>query len=533
VIPGKKYKPEDFLEIAWRRKWYILVPLVAIGLGTFVWAQMQPNIYESSATVLIVPPRVPETYVREAVTATLNERIVALQARLLSRSNLERIIEEFNLYPEARKSLFMEDVVARMRNDISVDVNKPRGRKAEPNSFLVGYRSRQPRLAQQVADRLASLFVNANSEDRELQAGSTSTFLQSQLDDTRKRLLEQQQKIEEYQRSHSGELPNQVNSNLQVMQSTQSQLQHLNEQMNRDTDRKVVLERLIAQQQSVVVPPKAPERSEGQQAYASAGQELEAARAALKQLELRLKPEHPDVMAARRRIAELEQKADAEAMQQPLSNGGVPTRVLSTAEASRQAQLTEMRAELDNINRRLDASHAEEARLQSIIGSYRSRIEAAPTREADLADLRRDYNTLDTQYQALLKKAEDAKVAVNMERSQISEQFRVVDPARLPERPTSPDRTRMTLMGLGAGLLAGLALAGLLEYRDSSVRTEDDVVVALSLPVVAMVPTMITSIDRRRAVRQRMMVASALVLTVVLAVAAIALRTRLAELWNH
>jgi hypothetical protein len=109
---------------------------------------------------------------------------------------------------------------------------------------------------------------------------------------------------------------------------------------------------------------------------------------------------------------------------------------------------------------------------------------------------------LQAQYQGLLAKSQDAKVSANLERRQIGEQFKLIDSARVPQRPSSPDRFRLNIMGALGGLLLGLGLAGLLEYRDTSLRTDDDVLVALALPVLAIVPTMSTEIERQRKKRQ-------------------------------
>ena len=101
-------------------------------------------------------------------------------------------------------------------------------------------------------------------------------------------------------------------------------------------------------------------------------------------------------------------------------------------------------------------------------------------------------------YENLLGKKEDSRISANLERQQVGEQFKILDPARLPERPYSPNRIRMALVGLGLGLGLGLGVAGVLEYRDTSLRTEDEIVKMLVLPVVAAIPVMSAIAERRR-----------------------------------
>jgi uncharacterized protein involved in exopolysaccharide biosynthesis len=71
VVPGKKYAPEDYLEIIWRRKWLIIIPLVVSAIGTFIYSQTLPNIYRSQATVLIIPQQVPEKFIRPTVDESI------------------------------------------------------------------------------------------------------------------------------------------------------------------------------------------------------------------------------------------------------------------------------------------------------------------------------------------------------------------------------------------------------------------------------------------------------------------------------
>jgi polysaccharide chain length determinant protein (PEP-CTERM system associated) len=530
LIPGKKYKPEDFVEIAWRRRWIIAAPLVVFAFATAITVQFLPDRYRSEALVLVVPPRVPSTLVKPTVTGRLEERLSQLTQRILSRTQLERVIDDFNLYPGERKTLLMDEIVERMKtNDVKVAVAKPKGRKAEVNNFSVSFESGNPRTAQQVAERLASLFVNAHLEERELQSASTSQFMQAQLDDARKRLQEQESRLEAYKRSHVGELPSQMQSNVHVLESTQTQLQQLGDTMNKEQDRRLVLEKTIAEAESVTI--QQPGAKGEDLANASPQQQLEAARNALRNLETRLKPDHPDVIRAKRLVSDLEKKVDADALDQPLSPGSTKPRVLNPQEGNRQATLVKMRAELENLDRRLASQQQEQKRLEAVINTYRARIEAAPVRESELAQLNRDHEAMTQSYQGLLKKAEESNMAASMEQRQIGEQFRIVDPPRIPEKPTSPDRVRLTLFGTLGGLLLGLGLAVLIEYRDTSVRTEEDVMVALALPVAALVPTMRTAAERMKSRRRRVLVASSAAATVCIGVLAVAWKLRLFENW--
>lgn len=507
MLPGKTYTPEDFLWVAWKRKWLILLPTVLIASATFTVAQMLPNRYRSQTTILVIPQRVPEKFVASTVTADVGERLQTISQQILSRTRLERIVEEFNLYPKERQTMIMEDLIERMRRR-DVGVASDRGR-SDGGSFTVSFEAETPRTAMLVAERLASMFVQENLQDREVMADSTSQFLQAQLEDARRRLIEHEKKLEEFRRRNAGQLPTQVTSNLQMMQTTQMQIQANADGAGKDRDRLRVLEQAIADAESSEreTPPAPVVTASGDTPGGTAAQQLESARAGLRSLELRLKPEHPDVVRAKRLIKELEVKAEREALTASVSGdgSGLPQTPQQQAAAAR---LAAMRLETQEITQRLQTRKLDEERLQKLMGSYNMRLEAGPGLESEFTELTRDYSTLQEQYTTLLRKSEESKIAVNLERRQIGEQFKVIDGARLPERPISPNRLQINLLGLLGGLGFGLALAGLLEYRDTTLKTDDDVTVSLALPVLAVIPAMTSTIERVRQKRRRMAMAA-------------------------
>jgi polysaccharide chain length determinant protein (PEP-CTERM system associated) len=517
----------------WRRRWLLVVPLVVSSIGTMVWSRGLPDRYRSEAVVLVVPPRVPQNYVRPTVTKPLKDRLEGIRQEILSRTRLERIITEFDLYPELRRKALMDTVVARMRDDIGLEVAAARTRRADPNSFTVSYESGNPKTAVLVADRLASLFVQANIENRAVQTNATTQFLQSQLDEARRKLQEHEATLESFRRSHAGRLPSEVESNLHVMTNTQEQVQALNIAISQDRDRQVVIERTIADELSFAsVPVAGPvPRESGQVVSQPAAQELLTARANLAALELKLKPEHPDVRNLKKRIRELEQRASDEALAQPVSEGGASNLPVSAADLARQKRIAGLRAELDSIDRRIATRRQQVEQLQGVIADYQARVQAAPTLETQLTQLTRDYDTIRATYTSLLLKSQDARLSANMEESEVGEQFRIVDSARLPEVPASPDRFTLNAIGAVAGLFVGLAWAALVEYRDRSLRTEDDVVTTLSLPVLALVPTMVTRIERLKRKRRRFLLASSGAAFALVCLAVIAWKLQILTPW--
>ena len=496
MLPGKKYTPEDVLGTLWRHKWLLIVPFLISATAAILVARRLPSIYRSETLIQVVPQRIPESFVRSTVTARIEDRLGGIQQIILSRSRLERIITEFDLYPEERRRMVMEDVVTLMRC-CDVNVRVERG-----DAFRVSYDARDPRIAQKVAERLGSLFIDENLRDREALAEQTSQFLEGQLDDAKRRLLEHEKKLEEFRSRYAGELPSQLQSNVQAIQNAQMQLQGLTEAMNRDRERRLLIERQLADLQAtdavaVAPPPPPPVQGGEPPAGATTADQLEAATIVRRNLLLRFTEDHPDVAAINRRIARLQAKLAAEIAAAPPAAADTPPKPVSAAEVIKQNRMRDLRANLAEIDRELASRRATEQHLRAVIDDHQAKAAAAPKRETELVELTRDYATIQAIYTDLLGKREASKLSANVERQQIGEQFKILDPARVPERPFSPNRRLIVAAGSGLGLALGLCVIVLLEYRDGTFKTEEDIHRVLQLPVLALVPLMASQMERR------------------------------------
>lgn len=512
MLPGKKYTADDVLPILARRAWLILALFAVTMAGTTAVSRKLVDKYRSETLIMVVPQRVPDAYVKASIDS-MEDRLQTISQHILSRSRLERIIVDLSLYEDLRRTEAMEDVVQRMRRDIDI----PPIAKAD-TSFRVTYVSRDAKTAQQVTTRLASLFIEENMRERENLAEDTNQFLDSQLEDARRRLIENEKKLESYRRQYSGQLPSQAPTNLQAIQNTQQQLQSLSDAMNREREHRLLVERQLVDLESpdpvvaATIKP-APTAATGGLAGEPAAQQLEAARARLHVLETRLKPDHPDLRMLQRAIRDLEAKQQTE-LNGLASSEPVPEKALTPAEVLRERRIRELKDQIAQIDRDLAEKRAQETRLQGIGASYQAKLDAVPTRESELVELTRDYTTVQATYQNLLAKREEAGLAANLQRRNIGEQFKILDPARVPERPFSPNRMLIYLGGAGGGLVLGLLLTALLEFRDATLKCEADITRLFRLPVLAIVPIMISSDERRR--RRRRVVLAGIAGVVVL-----------------
>jgi polysaccharide chain length determinant protein (PEP-CTERM system associated) len=503
VLPGRKYALEDVLRIAWRRKWLIVLPFIVMSIATVLVVRRLPDKYRSETTIMVIPQRVPEKFVSATVTDRIGDRLQSLEQQILSRSRLEKIIVDLNLYQDLRATSSMEDVVAGLKD--AVKVNPVRG-----DAFTISYISGDPQTAQIVTERLATLFIKENVDDRGTLAQTTSVFLKVRLEEARERLIEQDKKLEAYRLAHAGELPSQATSNLQGLQSARAGLQTVVDSMTHERERLGTKERELsdllasdpAAQALASLPAGAASLTSGGAPAQglSPAEELAQSRAQLQVAEGRLTAEHPDVRRLRRRIAQLEAQVQAAKPPSPAPAVAAvappPVPAATAAQLLRDRRIRDTRADVDAINGRIAALQRDQQRLQQEIRLYQARLEAVPIRESEQVELTRDYETIQELYRTLLTKHEESKIAEAMEKGRVGEQFRVLDPALVPDRPFSPDRVKLTGLGIALGLLIGLGIVAALEFMDGTLKSEDDIRTVLALPVIATIP--IFSPKRRR-----------------------------------
>lgn len=511
MLPGKKLGVSEILQAIRRRVWLLAIPPAITFFIALLYSSTLPDVYQSDMLITIDPQRVPDTFVRSTVTLETDRRLDGLTVQVLSRTTLQELIETFDLYAEERLTKPPEDVIAQMRDNIRVDLEIPRprwGQVPEPSAFHVRFTYTDPQIAATVTQRIGTLFVDQNARDRGQLAGATNRFLETQLDEARAKLESQERRLEAFRERHGKELPTQMTNNMNALGNVRLQAQSLVESVARDRDRKQMLERLY--REAAAEPP--PAVAQAVQGSSDAGlvgsfqQQLTAARASLQNFKLRYKPDHPDVARAERLVAELEPKAADEAKVATAEGAaGLPADgPVSNMDAQRRENLRQMRAEIESLDRQIAFKEAEEQRVRDEIAEYQRRIEAVPGLESEWVALTRDYDTQQQAYKELLTKSSAAEVAANLEKQDIGERFRIVDPAAVPVHPLPAIRARVNAIGMAIGLAFGLGIAALLEFRDASFRRDADVFEVLGLPVLASVPRVITAEEQRGQQRRRL-----------------------------
>jgi uncharacterized protein involved in exopolysaccharide biosynthesis len=502
-----------------------------------------PATYKSTATILIEEQEIPSELVHSTITSYADQRIETIKQQVMSRTTLWKVVEQYNLYPDLRRTNPAEEVVRRFIKDIEVEVisaDVVDKRTQHPTkatiAFTVAYQSTSPDLAQKVANELTSLFLGQNLKSRERQAQETTSFLQQEADNLSRHISEVDDKIALFKQQAKGALPELMPLNQQLMNQADRELMDIDQQIRTLEERKNYLEGELA-----TIKPNTPIMSVSGERILDSAERLRALRAEYAGASANLAPDHPDIMKMKQEIEALQQETghrpdieeatkalvDARATlatnSERMSNDhpdmvktrrkiaalelevrrlkGAPNkhpsqRPENPAYINLQAQLNSATASLGALGKtRMDVKR----RLQD----YAQRLERTPEIEPEYLVLTRDRDTSGQKYQDIRSRLLEAKVSEGLEVQRKGERFSLIDPPSLPEKPDKPNRFAIVLLGLILAVGGGIGTGAVAESLDHSIRTPEQLSQLTQLFPLAVIPFMPNELDLTRAVRRR------------------------------
>ena len=482
MLGNRQLTWSDYVSMARRRWWIIAIPTVLAPILAYAGSLWIPNRYTSKTSVLVEQQKVPDSFVKPVVEEEINQRLATMQEQILSRTRLQPIIEHDGLYRGDVGKVPMEDLLERMRKSISVSAVRADfgDRTGGLPGFYISFSADDPKVAQQVCGEITSMFVNENLRQRQQHAQGTTDFLKSQVEEAKRTLDEQDAKLAAFKDKYLNQLPGDEQTNLTMLNALNNRMEAVNQAISAAQQQRTFTEGMLARQ-------RAEWKSSQVEGSIGAPDDLQKQRtklqAQLLDLQTRYTADHPDVIKAKAMLGELDKKIAA------ANAAGNDTQSSDTKNiASEPKELLQLRLSLKSIDDAIVAKQKEQDQVQKQIRVFQGRISASPQVEEEYKALTRDHLGAQAFYEDLLKKQRESEMATDLERRQEGEQFRVLDPPSLPERPTFPDRLMISLCGLGFGLCLGGGIVFLLEAKDQSLRTEPDVVAALKLPVLVSLP---------------------------------------------
>jgi len=491
---------EDYWAIARRRRWWLILPLFLGWAFVVVAGRFIPPKYRSETVIIVEQQGVSERYVLANVAVDVQQWLQSMTQQILSRTRLQEIIGHFHLYGEDQGPVDSDALVERMRRDIKIDLVQAPGRPGELSAFKISYSAPSPTLAQQVTNELTSLFIDENLRDRQRLSENTTQFLASQLEDARRDLTQQEERLRDFKSKNLGELPEQWQSTEQILSGLQTRLQSAEEALDEANQQELYLESLIPQYQSLrgqignqdseVVSPAALE------------EQLDKLHAELADLSTRYTANHPDVRRVKEKIAateklkkQLETQAQSHEPTKPIEGN---RSVSDPAELRTSSSMLPIDGQLRANKVKIAHREQEVRKLENQIEEYQSRLNLMPVREQQLADITRDHEQSRTNYESLLAKKTQSEMATNLEKRQQGELFSIIDPPNLPLKPYWPDRFKLSLLGLAMGAFLALGITALLETLDPRIYRDEDLRDLVTAPVLARIPVLQTANEQRK-----------------------------------
>ena len=520
----------NYWEIIKRRKFQFIIPgLVVFFLAAFI-SLILPPVYKSTGTILIETQEIPEDFVRSTVTGYVEERLQAIAHIVLSRAKLLEIMNRFNLYQDLKDRYSTEEIIEKMRGDITMEpiqteiTNPQSGRPGSATvAFTVSYEGKDPQKVAQVANVLASLYLEENLKNREEQARTTFEFLEDQLAELRAEIVSTEKRIAQFKNEHVDHLPELMQLNLQTMDQLQRQIDAKEEQIKTLINREIYLKGQLA----AVEPFMYTVSLDGKRVM-TAKEELEALRSQYLSLSATLSNKHPDVIALKKRLdameTEVDTRQDLRERYRALQDKEAQLALISKKFSPQHPDVIRLKKEVGQLKAEVEALSAKQTvlkgkdehpenpsyiNLQTQIEStqmeidtgqkelgllkekyedYRRRVEKTPQVEQEYRALERDYANAQAKYKDTMNRLLAAREAKGLEESRKGERFTLVDPPVMPEKPDRPNRFAILLIGVVLGMGSGIGFGSMAEYMDQSVHRADELAAIAGHPVLAVIP---------------------------------------------
>ncbi len=497
----------QYIKIARKRQWMIIIPFLITLLGGLTHALITPKIFKAQTLIMIVQQKVPQSYVKAIVSLSMEERLRTIQQQVMSRTNLEGIIQQNELFnTPAASQMLLEDKVLTVQKRIEINVTRG-------TAFTISFQDQDPEKARDVANTLAAKFIGENLKIREGQALGTSQFLTEELQSVKNKLEKKEGLLKDYHKKYMGAMPEHLTTNLNMLSKVQTRIDQLTTNINAAENRKLTIQQQMANMKMM-------QKQMGDSGNDSLiefdmndisqeSEELTILRKRIASLKSKYTDKHPDVMRLQKMIEKIEAD-NAAALEE--SEPELETELETDAmEVGLDFGMTGdfLKPQLEQIDQEISRLKKEIKKLKLQAEVYQKRIEETPKREQELISLNRDYNNMVNLYDSLLNRKLEADIAVSMEKKQKGEQFRIVDPARLPQKPIKPNLRKIMLVSLGLGLALGCALVFLMENLNPAYNSPEEIETALKLPVLVSLPFQHTKMELKSRIRKNILAYSA------------------------
>jgi polysaccharide chain length determinant protein (PEP-CTERM system associated) len=533
-VEFRQRRPGEYAKIAWKRKWLIILPAIAIATAVGWVVYQLPDLYASSTLIVVKPSTLPNSVVPTATEDSLTRQINSIAQVVTSRSSLEPLIQKYDLYKtEKSRGEPMEMLIDYMRKSIKVEVNT--SRNDITNGFNITYRGRNAKTTQAVTAELASKYIDEQTTNTINSTTSAKQFIDQQVNQTKEELDLVDKARLDFMQKNVGNLPSEAVSLVGQLSGLREQQKAYIAEVGRFQDRRSALTGQLAlvkkssenAKEDVAENTTDPKTTLAWAQLVSRKADLESQ---LTRMLTELRPKHPDVLAKQAEVDSVK-----EAMDQMIVEW--KQRIKEKQDKLRnRPDLTvgSLEAELSLVDGEIRRGQSVLAETDKQIAQVMDRINNVPGAEVALGALDREYQTKKFAYDQLLLQQQKIGLGADAASQQQGEGIQVVDPANLPARPVAPKRLVLMGAGVAIGLAFGFLLAGLFEVpRLLTIQTSEDAAHYTSLPVLMTVPELLTPQEARSRPRRRKLLLATGVAAMIFAIPALALILKLTQVFEY
>lgn len=506
--------PIDYFAILRRRKWAFVVPFLMMVILAVAVALLLPSVYKSTSTILIEQREIPAEYVTSSMTTYAEQRMQSINQRILTSSRLMKLINKFTLYSNLKKKKSIDEIIAKMRNDIILEpihveiADKKSGRTATATiAFTLSYEGEDPLKVQRVADTITSLFLKEDIKVRKAQASGTHEFLMEEKNRVQDNLAECEKQLAGFKQLNAHSLPELFQMNMQTLDTIQRNVEAKKETLRSLKEKKEELEEQLVN--TVVdldstVMHKIKEDDE---------RRLDALKMELINLKTKFSDLYPDVKKLKTEIKGLSVKVEQSRKEKEEEKKNDQNIMKNPAYVTLASRLAGLKSDVGSFE-----NHIRDLEKEAEV--YKKRLAGTPGVEEEYNGFLMEKRNLMIKYNDLQAKMMEANIARELESKQKGERFTLIESARLPEKPFKPNRLAITLIGIVLGIGAGIGFASIMEFSDTSFRDSESLIRATGFPVLTEVPQIITRGDRTMIFRKRILSFAVILIVLILSIIA-------------
>jgi polysaccharide biosynthesis transport protein len=490
TVPRRAYDFEDYIDIFRRNfRWIIAPTFLGLVIST-VTAYMMQDTYYSAALIRVTPQQISPEAFATLTSQDVADRISSMAQTILSRNTLAGIINNYGLYKKELQKEPLEDVIDLMKRSINIS---PVGGTSVGQRFLpsmqVGFAYSNPYTAQKVCQDLVTRFMDLSVTADTNGKLDVHDFITNEMAQAKRDLDGLEQKLADFRAKNAGRLPEEMQMNMQQMNALGGRVDSLNEQLNRNSEQRMMLQQelSIAKDRSAAL--HSPQAQAQNFKVAALDNQIEGLENSIAAMRERYTESYPDLQAAKDQLAFLKRQRETAAKEQP-------TRIDNSAEAAAVArERQDVQDTIDRLQTQLKANAMDAKLLNSDLASanaglhaYESRMSGIPTGDKEYSDLLRDRDLAKQRYIDLEIKAEKSNVSIDISRRKQGESMELLDAASLPMSPVAPRRQRIVPVGAVIGLVVGFVLVAIREVKDTSLKNLKDARLYTQLSILGSIP---------------------------------------------